>query len=117
MYSFSYLLRHVKWGRLYGDFIQTLLMWNLHKRFVTKHEFENLENDVKKVVHDVTEIKAGIGLAKWAFVVAIALIPVLTTIMEEVKDGALHPEPQTQKVYLNPDGTPFRGPVYNNFTN
>lgn len=98
-------------------------MFNLKERFASKEDLEgirsevkhnseqitNLASDVKKLSHDVTEIKTGIGFAKWAFITAIAIIPVFTTIIEEFKDGIIHPtqhqHKQQQVIIKNPDGT------------
>lgn len=61
-------------------------------RYALKEELDEVKEDVKRIKEDTVELKTIGNFIKWIVVVSIPLIPIITSIVEELKDTAIHNE-------------------------
>ena len=86
---------------------------SMDDRYATKEELKKVNNTLEKNQHclnllqdNVIEIRTGINMAKWILGFSIAVIPVITIVFEEIKDGAIHPQQVPtgpQQIYILPE--------------
>lgn len=58
-------------------------------RYALREELEEVKEDVKRIKEDTLELKTIGNFIKWIVVVSIPLIPIITSVVEEVKDSAI----------------------------
>lgn len=68
-------------------------------KYALKEELDEVKQKIDEIQVGQTEIKTGINLAKWILTISIAVIPLFTSVFEEIKDVFLHnPNQADQKV-------------------
>ena len=74
---------------------------NLDSKYALKEELEDVRNCLQKLQTETVEIKTGINIAKWLLAGAIAVIPVITNIIQYLSPSRI-PQIESQSRMMVP---------------
>ena len=88
-------------------------MWRIDHRYATRDELKEVHDSLKKNEHclnqlqdSVIEIQSGIKIAGWLFAAAIALIPIITNVVDYARRDNVQQQmanPIPTQIYVLPE--------------